>query len=357
MSNLDDNERAALARALRDAVPEGPPARSRALAAELLGRRMRRRRQGAAVLGAAAVLAAIAAGSTLVGRNDGSDTPGPSSTSPATPTTSAQRVDEELCKGGFGADHTDLSTGDAVFIQFCPLAGTWNGLVASPREALTEGVDELLASWQPEELHGCTIDPITDRYRFQVVYADGSYAQIIAATGDCQPIVNGDQTTTGTGEEMFAQVMAAYGDQYAARFESAEPVSDELVCPDNLLDPEQTDVERASASLAATGIVVPLSATRGLLCTGDGSAPLDQDAAERVRVTLQSIPGGEFDCTPSDDPTYAVVLEDKTGTRRTISSDGAQCGAIVTAFRGGPTGNPGRSFPLLLGELAQLGPG
>lgn len=170
-------------------------------------------------------------------------------------------------------------------------------------------------------------------------------------SGDCQPIVDGDQTIVGSGDEMFAQVIAAYGAPYAARFNAVDDPR-ELTYPSNPPDPHETDKEGLSASLASTGLVLPLPPTRGLLCTPTGSVPLDEKTADEVRVSLQSVTGGDFDGTPGDDPTYAVVLEDETGTRHTISSDGSECGATITAFRGGVSGMPGDYLLRLLGELS-----
>jgi hypothetical protein len=165
-------------------------------------------------------------------------------------------------------------------------------------------------------------------------------------------VLTGDQTTKGSGDELFAVVLAAYGAQYDARFDPVDD-PDQLTCPTDLLDPGETDHNGPSGTMAPNDITMPLTPTRGLLCTSSGEVPLDADAAERVRVAIQSIPGGDVsDCGGSDDPSYAVVLEDKTGTRRTISVDGSHCNTIRSDFRGGISGQPSDYFMRLINELA-----
>jgi len=360
VSGLDPFERDQLTRALHDAVPDQQARRNRAASAELLGRRLRRRRRGQAALAAAAVVAGVALLPTAIGHLRASDSPTDPATSPGSPTapTSAppSTDDPPECRTGTLATHSDLASGTPEFLQFCDPTGHWNGVVRPPREPLTEGLPELLNGWTAEELHECMLDPVSDQYRFQVVYSDGTYAQVIGATGGCQPVLNADQTTNGTGDELFAEVMAAYGAQYDARFDAVDD-SEELTCPSDLLEPGETDRDGPSGSIAPNGITMPLTPTRGLLCsdsgTGSGEVPLDADAAERVRVALQSIPGGDVEaCSGGDDPSYAVVLEDRTGTRRTVSVDGSACNTIRSDFRGGIDGQPSDYFLRLLGELA-----
>jgi hypothetical protein len=353
VSGLDPFEREQLTRALHDAVPNQDARRNRAASAELLGRRLRRRRRGQAALAAAAVVAVVALVPTAIGHLPGSDDPSNPATSPTAPTSPpSSPAGAAACRTGVAARHADLGAGTPEFLQFCEPSGTWNGVLRYPSEPLTDGLSDLLDSWSAEDLHGCTLDPVSDQYRFQVVYSDGSFAQVMGATGGCQPVLNGDQTTNGSGDELFAQVMAAYGAQYDARFDAVDD-PDELTCPSDLLEPGETDRRGPSGSMAANSITMPLTPTRGLLCTSSGAVPLDAEAAERVRVAIQSIPGGDVsDCSGSDDPSYAVVLEDKTGTRRTISVDGSQCNTIRSDFRGGINGRPSDYFLRLVNELA-----
>ena len=347
MSRLDDNEREALERALRAAVPPAPSTRGRALGAELRGRQLRRRRRGVAL--AAMVLTTIGAvivAPSLTHRFNSSPT------SPTVPPVGQ-------CDGHGRATHSNLTVGDPLVLTMCSRKPgvTWYGAITAPRDPLTTGLHELLAPWKPAKLRACRTDPLANRFIFQVTYADKSVARVTGATGECQPHVNGRLSTTGTGKQLLTDIMAAYGEQYGAQFDTIPKRSDELTCPQDPLKPGQTDVDGDSAILPDTGIVMPLLPTRGLLCATEGAVPLDASKAAAIRVALQSVPGGPFECDLGNEPTYTVVLEDKTGTRRTVTSDGHRCGAIVTEFPHGVNGKPAGQLLRLLGQLSSSGGG
>lgn len=333
------SEHDALRRALHQAPPYAPVPADRAAQAVLVGRRRQRRRRLASAAAVAAVVAVVAALPASLGWFQGGpgDPVGPTDQPPG-------------CASAPG-NHIDLASGTAVEIRFCRTAGTWNGVVHTPTIPLTEGVSELVAAWTTAPPGRCEFDPASDQYRFQVVYDDGTVARINGATGECQPIVNGATTLAATGLDVFSQVMAAYGDQLAADYSPVE-VSAPLRCPADPRHPETTDRGGPSAELQGTGLVIPLPVEVGVLCVDARPYTLDHTELQQVRVALQTITTGRLDCVSPDDTTYSLVLQDKTGTRRTISSIGAECGAVVTGFPEGPSGDPGQLFPRLLDDLA-----
>jgi len=333
------SERETLARALHQAAPSDPVPADRAARAVLAGRRRRRRQRMSSAAAVAAVVAAVAVVPASLGWFRGEP--------------SGQLLppgQDDKCASTHA--HADLQEGTPVMLRFCQPAGTWNGVVHTPRIALTDGVDRLVDGWTTTAPARCEFDPVSDQYRFQVVYDDGSVAQITGATGDCQPIVNGASTLDVSGLDVFAQIMDAYGEQLAARFHRV-PGQPRLSCPPDPRHPESTDQRGPSDRLPDTGLVIPLPVEVGLLCVDARPYLLDHVEAQQVRVALQTITEGRKDCVSPNSTSYSVVLEDKTGTRRTISSIGAECGAIRSGFEGGPTGDPGQYLPQLLKDLAR----
>ena len=339
------SERDALRRALQQAPPYAPVPADRAAQAVLAGRRRVRRRRVASATAIAAVVATVALLPTSLDwfRGEPGAPIGPAASSTTQP---------PGCESAPG-NHVDLVSGTAVEIRFCRTAGTWNGVVHTPTVPLTEGVSELVAGWTTAPPGRCEFDPASDQYRFQVVYDDGSVARINGATGECQPIVNGATTIGTTGLDVFSQVMAAYGEQFAADYPSVQVAAPPLSCPADPRHPETTDRRGPSAELQGTGLVIPLPVEVGVLCVDARPYTLDHTELQLVRVALQTITTGPPDCVSPNDTTYSLVLQDKTGTRRTISSIGAECGAVVTGFPEGPSGDPGQLFPRLLDDLAR----
>jgi len=337
------SEHDALRNALHQAAPYAPVPADRAAQAVLAGRRRQRRRRIASAAAIAAVVATVALlPASLDWFRGGPDEPvGPADGSTTQP---------PGCESALG-NHVDLASGTAVEIRFCRPAGTWNGVVHTPTIPLSEGVSELVAGWTTAPPGRCEFDPASDQYRFQIVYDDGSVARINGATGECQPIVNGATTLDATGLDVFGQVMAAYGEQLGSDYPPVE-VSAPLRCPADPRHPETTDRGGPSAELQGTGLVIPLPVEVGVLCVDARPYTLDHTELQLVRVALQTITTGRQDCVSPDDTTYSLVLQDKTGTRRTISSIGAECGAVVTGFPEGPSGDPGELFPRLLDDLA-----
>jgi hypothetical protein len=333
-----------LQRALDRAAPHAPVPVDRAARAVLAGRRFQRRRRLASTGVIAVAVATVVALPASLGWFRGGD-----SNAPLVP-----QGDLDQCTSD--RSHTDLSSGTAVLIRFCRPATTWNGVVHVPTIPLTDGVESLVEGWSTGEPTACEFDPASDAFRFQVVYDDGSVAQVTGATGNCQPAVNGRTTLALPGLEVFSQVLQAYAEQLGADFNSA-PDRTRLSCPADPRHPETTDRSGPSDQLSETGLVIPLPIEVGLLCVDARPYRLDHIEIEQVQVALQTITTGRLDCespnSTSTNPTsYSLVLEDKSGTRRTISTIGAECGAVVSGFPGGPSGNPGDYLPRVLERLA-----
>ncbi len=63
-----------------------------------------------------------------------------------------------------------------------------------------------------------------------------------------------------------------------------------------------------------------------------GSLDLDVARAEALRAAYHSRYLGIVDCSISQRPTYVVVLDDVSGTRRTVTVELGDCGSISAAF-------------------------
>ena len=255
-------------------------------------------------------------------------------------------------------DATRTSTeGEPAWARFCPGPDGLTAPAEIPSDVLTSHLDLLDgltdgAGGEPE--YECRATS-SRTYRLQIGYADGSVGQVKGQTG---PECVGKLGARGSfvhgpdGLGVYGVVMAAFGQQYADRFDPT-PAEAPLVCPDDPRDPDSVDLDGASTSLE-TGIrngrpepmVMPLTAVRGVLCTWehDGDEPtsveLSPEDAERVRIGMHAIYGAMVDCAASPDPTYTAVVEDKTGTRRAVTIIESECSTVIRSDDGYGLGFP-----------------
>jgi len=340
MSELNPAERADLADALRDG-PEGPTAfELGAIAgrAETLGRQGRvRRRAGVAALAAAAVVAAIAVPAVLraAGDADGSRDPATNPRTSATVTESTESEVPDACLPGISSTRGALPS-DPVWLRFCeppspagdsPADGTQWAQV--PDGVLTEDL-QFIEQWHPESIELCPALLDTPRFRLQVGFADGTTIELSSGMS-C------------SGHRWYTDTMRAFGRHYAAQFgsiASPEPIS----CPP-LNSPGHTDRNGPSAELEVGGDWMPLTAVRGVRCFYGGPPPgrarfeIPATEAEEVRIRMHSLADNVTRCTASGRASSrAYVLEDRTGTRRTIKISGPECGRVSSDIDNGPHG-------------------
>lgn len=254
------------------------------------------------------------------------------------------------------ADATGGSVaGTPEWARFCPGPRGRTAPAEVPSDALTTHLEQLAGLVEVDE-RDLTAAARCERwwgrsYRLQVGYADGRVTTVVGRTDPrCVGRVPGSGVRISSPGALgvYGTVMAAFGQQYADRFD--EVGSDlPLVCPDDPRRPDSVDVDGSSA-LLDTGyhlgvrhaMTMPLPAVRGILCTwpagAEDHAPavrdLTSEEAERVRIGLHAIAGGMVDCARSREPTYTAVVEDRTGSRRAVTVVGSECSTVVRSDRG-----------------------
>ncbi|WP_345263936.1 hypothetical protein [Nocardioides nanhaiensis] len=246
-----------------------------------------------------------------------------------------------------------------MWVLFCPGGQGRTAPAEVPSDALTTHLDlleGLIRAPTPWGTNSRCAEFGGRTYRLQMGFEDGSVTEI---RGDTHPLCSGrtpdGSTITGPPDlGVYGTVMTAFGQQYADQFTTAE-IDDPMTCPDNPFTPDRSDADGASAGLdtgflrgAREPMTMPLSAVRGIACTWEYGAGtptarhLGPDEAERVRIGLHAIPGGVVDCAQSRRPTHSAVVEDKTGTRRTVTILYSQCGTVMRSDDG-----YGLTFPWL----------
>jgi len=273
---------------------------------------------------------------------------GRGSTDPSSPGGGAAEAPEE-CVGRSEATRDDLE-GDAVWARFCPGPDGLTAPAEIPSEALVSHLDRLgeLTAYRgtADEDDRCR-PAFTTTYRLQVGFADGQVAQVSGVTDPtCPGTVHGPNVLKIRGPAdrgVYGVVMSAFGQQYADQLGDA-PADEPLACPDDPRNPDSVSLDGASTALD-TGIrygrpepmVMPVTAVRGVLCTWEhrADAPtvreLSADEAERVRIGMHALNGAMVDCGGSPDPTYTVVVEDKTGTRRAVTIIESECSTVIAS--------------------------
>lgn len=339
---------------LHAAVPEPPDLPDRAARAESLARqRIRHQRTTMAGLAAIAVVLVVLI-PQLVDRSPDHSTGRPVGSPDTTPTatvdTPTTSTDEIECVPAKDAHHVDPSEGTAVWLRFCASPGTQTQWAQVPPDALTSNLG-FVNGWTLGFQHSCPF-ALSQEFRIQVGYADGSTAQIRGRTDSCQAGTGVTTATKASGSQIYADAMSAFGRAYAADFDEV-PTPAPSRCPNSLGLPGETDIDGPSTSLDV-GMAMPLTATSGLLCFWHGSArppghaTLGLEQAETLRIQMHAVPPGVARCRLGPKvPSFTVILQDKTGTRRTFSVDAANCGAVDSEFKNGPHGivNPSQILP------------
>jgi hypothetical protein len=315
---------------LRTAVPQAPDLTGLAGRAEAQGRRRRTTLRTAAGTGAAALVAAAVLIPGLFG-DAGDPSPAPSPV-PSTPACVAQSE----------VDGTDLTAGTASWVRFCGRADGQTGIARFPDGALTgELAKATVAGWEDSlgDSARCQRDAVSGRsFRIQVGFVDGTVAQHESVTGtDC------------SGELLYTVLLTRISSELDQRYEDV--VRPPETCPTGLRT-DRTNTDGESAELLVGSDPVAALSTRPLLALNAqsaqvcrylghaGSLRLDDSwssnnpGAEGIRVSaFIDYTDGQADC-PVDPqrPSYVVMLRDKTGTTRTFSIDGAECGAMSAAI-------------------------
>lgn len=333
MNELTPAEREALTAALHDGPEPPAPSELGALAgrAEQHGRTFRaRRRAGIVVLAAAVVAAVFLVPAVLRGGED------PSPADPGRPPASDTPT-IDVPADCTSSDHTEPAflRDEPVWIRFCPGPAGATRWAQMPADVI-EPDAPLLAAWRaPHPVYRCATDG--QDFRAQLGLPGGSVGTI---AGD----------TFCNYSWLYDALMRAYGRHYAEEFsDSSEAAS--LACPSAPDRPGDVDRDGPSAALEL-GIAMPLTATRGLVCTWHAPTNPQQHAltpaqAETVRVQMHAVPPGTGDCAVDRrDPSYVVVLADRTGTQRAISLQTSDCGSgigfpgamVTSSFANGPDG-------------------
>ena len=249
--------------------------------------------------------------------------------------------------------------GTPVWARFCPGSDPYAPLAEVPSDALTTHLDLLAglveqAAGAAPTAPGCE-QPWNGRtYEVQIGYADGRVATVAGSTDPrcAGRLPDGAPVGGPDGLGVYGVVMTAFGRQYADGFADSTGTGP-LVCPDVPSDPDSVSVDGPSATLDTgylmgerSPMVMPLTAVRGIACTWPYGAEeadpvvrtLTPEEAERVRIGLHAIRGGMVDCSGTAEPTYAAVVEDRTGTRRAVTIQDWICSTVIRSDPG-PSGS------------------
>ena len=241
--------------------------------------------------------------------------------------------------------------GQPVWARFCPGRRGFTIPAEVPSDALTTHLDLLAGLVERGTATGMRCRAWSSRtYRLQIGYADGAVATVSGHTDpSCEGRLRGGGWVSGPETlGAYGLVMTAFGRQHADDFEDSARVAP-LVCPDDPRKPDSVDVDGASASLHTgylrgerSPMIMPLSAVRGIVCTwafrAEDQEPEVRDLsaaqAERVRIGLHAVTGGMVDCSGSRGSTYTAVVEDRTGTRRAVTTIGSECASVIRSDEG-----------------------
>lgn len=319
-----------LSERLRAAVPEAPDLHDLATRAKAQGRR---RRTVSRSLGAAAVAAVVAAAIVVPTALRGGDSkPAPAPTPGEVP----QCVDQS------DVDTDDLLSGTATWVRFCARDDGQTGIARFPEGAVTGELAARMVANFGEVLDDDSecLGETNRSYRIQVGFEDGTVAQRDDSTGTCG------------GELLYMRLESAIVSELMQRYTSAD-TGPPGACPERFSHglAAADSADGASAELLVGSDRIPALSTRPILALharamlvcrylGSGDRTLDDHwtsanpAADSVRVSaLLDYTDGVADCAYDDTrPSYLVVLEDKTGTARSFTIDGAECNAMSAAI-------------------------
>ena len=282
------------------------------------------------------------------------------------------------CVAGTDAPVTALEAQRATWVRFCPL--TDEGAAQRLRHPQGVVVGDLAASvaaglWQTQlDRPVCAPgDPPAARptglFRIEVGLADGSVAEIPGDTG-CS---TRDLTLFNQLETTLLMDAAGAAGPAGAAGAAPEPVA----CPRRFTtgrtnrDGTSADrlLETADDPRQSTVPLLPLPATTVDVCTYTGQGrqrtlveqwQVGSPVAESVRAaaTVDVRRGAMTDCAVDPTrPSYVVVLTDQTGTARTLTIDGSECGTLAAAIGTPPEDTwLGLATPRLVRQVARSRP-
>jgi hypothetical protein len=336
MTDLTPSERDALTSALHDGR-EPPSTTELAALAERAGEHARaqrtRRRTGVTVVVAASVAAVFVVPALLRGGAD--PAPEPADSDPAA--SGDPSPGSDLPADCTASDHTEPAflLDDPEWIRFCPGEASETRWAQMPADVI-EPDAAFLAAWREGgPVYRCAADG--PDFRVQVGLADESVG---ALTGD----------TICDYSWLYDALMRAYGRYYADQFDpTTEAVP--FTCPSGPADVHAVDRDGASANLQA-GVAMPLTATHGWFCSWNAPTTPEEHGltpaqAEAIRVQMHAVPPAPDSCTVNErGPSYVVVLQDRTDTRRAMAIRTSDCGSgigvfqntVSSAFANGPHG-------------------
>ncbi|RYB94289.1 hypothetical protein EUA93_07995 [Nocardioides oleivorans] len=261
------------------------------------------------------------------------------------------------CVATTDARPTDIGNGQVSWVRFCPPAGPGTAqLLRHPQGVVTGDLAASIAGtlWETQADR-----PVCDageaaagpagppgHFRIEVGLADGRVAELA-----------GDVGCSTRDALLFSQLETTLLMDAASRSGSTgAPVPDPVTCPERLTT-EETNRDGASADqlvetdpgtvdqpwlsttpiLAMPAVAVDVCAYAG---RGRGLRLVEQwqggsAQAEQIRstATVAHWRGAMADCdVDRPRPSYVVVLTDATGTARTLTIDGRECGALDAAI-------------------------
>ena len=355
----DANETYWLRARLADDVPEPPYVPDRAADAERRGRRRGRRfvLAGAAV---ALVLAVMVGGTVLTGQD------GPSDGDLAGDAPERVLVDVPVPARCLApSDVTgrpdfplDLDLASAVWLRFCPAVGTAGepaSLGFAPAVTVISGVDDLVAGWvQSPQRVSCPYQrPGSDgTVRMQLGTADGALHVLDLVVGPCGEVSVDGALVSRDGRTVFAQAVGALGRQLARQVDP-HPRRSRARCPSDPMAPASADRTTLPDYPRIVGTELPLPTVGGLVCRYQRGAPAGPRLVEmfpvgparaaQIRAAYLARLPTPAACSPARAAwcpgatcvrnralsLYAVVLTDRTGSRRSFGLDTGACNAVV----------------------------
>ena len=344
---------------LADDVPEPPYAPHRAADAERRGRRRRHRfvLAGAAV---ALVLAAVVGVAVLAGPDDPTDrdlaADAPERVLVDAPVPARCLASSDIT--GRPELPLDLDLAPAVWLRFCPAvepAEVPGSLGFAPAVTVSGGVEALVARWvqQPDRLSCPYQRPGSDgTARMQLGTADGALHVVDLVVGPCGEVTIDGVLVSRDGRTVFADAVDALGRQVAREVRPASSRSG-AVCPQQPMAPASADRTTTPDYPQIVGIELPLPTVEGLVCRYERRARVSPQLVEQFVVSpaqadqiraayLARLPTPAA-CSPAraawcPEATcvrdralslYAVVLTDRTGSRRSFGLDTGACNAVV----------------------------
>ncbi|MDN4173288.1 hypothetical protein QWY28_10070 [Nocardioides sp. SOB77] len=258
-----------------------------------------------------------------------------------------------------GLDHADFLLGEAAWVRFCVVGGSYPRPIGSalvPETVLAEGAASLVRGWQRTEGRGgpCRPTPSATKFAVQVGFDDGTVAEVYGETSACAAYTRpAPGSRVVAGGQVYRELMTALALEATGTDPTGSVTPGTLACPAAPPPIPSSTTRRPVTGLTATGVA------EALVCRYDypGAEPaattLRATEAERVRVLAL----GAFDpsppaCTP--DPgaaAYVVLLAGRDGAAYDLGLAGDECDAV------GLEGQRIGASPALAAALAGLAAG